>query len=551
MYLRHFGLEHRPFAITPDPRFLYPSTRHREALAHLRYGVGEGGGFVLLTGEVGTGKTTLCRGLLEQLPEEVDAALVINPSLGADDLLHAICDELGIERPAECHGKRLRDRLNEHLLAAHAAGRRTVLIIDEAQLLGPEALEQVRLLTNLETHSDKLLQVILVGQPELRDLLAQPGLRQLAQRITARYHLEPLSRSEVDAYIDHRLRLAGANAPLFTGRAKGHVHHASAGIPRLVNSLCDRALLGAFAEGVPRVDSAIATQAAAEVLGMPARGRGWPWWAGALLVACAGLGGWLYASHAPQRLPAAPGPAAETAPPAPATPPASAPPQDPVAAAEQPGPSASPAVAETREEPRPEPPPETLADALFDSREAALARLAGLWGVPSPVVTLDCGVLPTSGLGCFEAQGAWAAVRTLDRPALLTLSDAEGQTKYAVLARVHAARVTLLDPAGDRRDVPRESLLADWYGRFELLWASPGTGLLRPGDRGPAVAWLRARLAGEGTPADPALFDPDLAARVLAFQHANGLTPDGLVGRRTMIQLDLLAGPGPRLASGD
>ena len=197
------------------------------------------------------------------------------------------------------------------------------------------------------------------------------------------------------------------------------------------------------------------------------------------------------------------------------------------------------------------PPAKPLATALFESREAALAQLAGLWGTPTPEVTLECSALPSSGLGCFTAQGAWAAVRTLDRPALLTLSVAGGRTIYAVLAGAGAPQVTLISPDGTRRVVPRETILADWYGRFELLWESPGIELLRPGDRGPAVAWLRARLEPQPAPADPALFDPDLAARVLAFQQNNGLEPDGLVGRQTMIQLDLLAGPGPRLAPGD
>ncbi len=555
MYLRHFGLEHRPFTITPDPRFLYLSERYREALAHLSYGVGEGGGFVLLTGEVGTGKTTLCRSMLEQLPPDVDAALVINPSLGADELLHAICDELGVSREVECKGMALRGRLNDHLLAVHAAGRRTVLIIDEAQLLGPEALEQVRLLTNLETHTDKLLQVILVGQPELRELLARPGLRQLAQRITARYHLEPLARGEIDAYIDHRLELAGASAPLFTPGAKGRVHRASCGIPRLVNSLCDRALLGAFAQGVPRVDTAIATRAAAEVLGLPARGRGWPTWAGVLLVACAALGGWLYFTHAPpppgsastgEEAAVTTGPMVEKA----STEPAASSTAVPAQISDANGVAATaPAI-----DPGPKSPvievPDPLATALFDSRDAALDRLATLWGTPSPSITTTCDTPPTSGLGCFTAQGAWAALGALDRPALLHLSRQDDRIVYAVLAGSDGPRVTLLTPDGERLEVARDSLLADWYGRFELLWSSPGTTLLSPGDRGPAVLWLRARLATDATPTDPALFDPDLAARVLAFQQLHGLKPDGLVGRQTMIQLDLLAGPGPRLATG-
>jgi len=197
MYLSHFGLREPPFSITPDPRFLYMSARHREALAHLVYGVGEHGGFVQLSGEVGTGKTSVCRCLLEQLPSQVDVALVLNPRLSPVELLAAVCDELRIAYPAGTTSpKELVDRLYRHLLEAHSRGRRTVLIVDEAQNLAPEVLEEVRLLTNLETTREKLLQVILIGQPELAALLEQPKLRQLAQRVTARYHLEPLSRAE-------------------------------------------------------------------------------------------------------------------------------------------------------------------------------------------------------------------------------------------------------------------------------------------------------------------------------------------------------------------
>ncbi|HEY5791019.1 MAG TPA: AAA family ATPase, partial [Gammaproteobacteria bacterium] len=309
MYLDHFGLEHRPFAITPDPRFLYLSERYREALAHLLFGVGEGGGFVLLTGEVGTGKTTLCRGLLEQLPDDVDAALVINPRVSAGELLAAVCDELHVAREPAAGGKALVDALNRHLLAAHAAGRRTVLIIDEAQNLGAEALEQVRLLTNLETATEKLLQIILIGQPELRELLARRELRQLAQRVTARYHLEPMRPDEIEAYIDHRLRLAGADGGLFTGAAKRRVCRASRGIARLVNTISDRALLGAYASGKQRVDAGTVARAAREVLDGSGTRRWVPAWllaGGALL---AGLAAWAVVLQPPGGLlPATPAP---------------------------------------------------------------------------------------------------------------------------------------------------------------------------------------------------------------------------------------------------
>jgi len=246
MYASYFGLSDNPFAITPDPRFLFLSARHTEALAHLLYGVTESGGFIQLTGEVGTGKTTLVRTLLEKLPDNVDAALIINPRVSVLEFLRSICRELHIDWKQTQTPQDLIDTLNARLLKAHEAGRRVVLIIDEAQGLSAEVLEQVRLLTNLETREQKLLQIILVGQPELRELLARTELRQLAQRITGRYHLTPLSTTETRAYVNHRLTVSGAMAPIFTAGAARSIQNASGGIPRLINIICDRALLGAY-----------------------------------------------------------------------------------------------------------------------------------------------------------------------------------------------------------------------------------------------------------------------------------------------------------------
>src|SRR5262252_2579584 len=215
MYLSFFGLNEKPFAITPDPRYLYLSERHAEALAHLMYGINEAGGFVQLTGEVGTGKTTIVRSLLAQIPKDAEIALILNPRMTPPEFLLTICEELGIGVPADRSGslKELVDALSAYLLRAHASGKRVVLVVDEAQNLSAEVLEQVRLLTHLETNTQKLLQIILIGQPELR---AASGLRQRAQRITGRYHLDPLSRPESAAYVRHRLRVAGATSEPFT-----------------------------------------------------------------------------------------------------------------------------------------------------------------------------------------------------------------------------------------------------------------------------------------------------------------------------------------------
>lgn len=272
MYRDYFGFKEAPFSIAPDPRYLYMSEQHREALAHLLYGVNSEGGFVLLTGEVGTGKTTVCRCLLEQIPKNVDVAFIFNPKLTVEELLSTICDELRITYPTEHKSiKLLVDCINARLLDAHASGRSTLLIIDEAQNLSRGVLEQIRLLTNLETNRRKLLQIILLGQPELLLTLAEPKLRQLSQRIIARYHLGPLSRSEVGAYVNHRLIIAGAGGSLFPKAALARLHKLSGGVPRVINVLCDRALLGAYAEGKQIVDLKILKRSAREVFGQPFR----------------------------------------------------------------------------------------------------------------------------------------------------------------------------------------------------------------------------------------------------------------------------------------
>ncbi len=272
MYKQHFGIAEKPFSLTPDPRFLYMSRVHEEALAHLLYGVSEGGGFVLLTGEVGTGKTAMCRCLLNQLPENVDLALILNPRITEAELVASICEELEVDFPADTDSlKVLTDALGAYLREAHARGRNTVVMIDEAQNLAPALLEQLRLLTNLETEKQKLLQIILVGQPELNDILARPDMRQLYQRITARFHLQPLGLDDTRAYIRHRLAVAGLTAPVFNAQAADAVHKASGGIPRLINSICDRCLLAAYADGRRDVDRRMVKAAAMEVLGVPRR----------------------------------------------------------------------------------------------------------------------------------------------------------------------------------------------------------------------------------------------------------------------------------------
>lgn len=281
MYNEYFGLSEAPFSIAPDPRYLFLSDKHREALAHLIYGVGDQGGFVLLTGEVGTGKTTICRCLLQQVPDNADIAFIINPKQSVNQLLQSIFKELQIALEKGATSKDLIDHLTQYLLAAHSRGRNTILIIDEAQNLTADVLEQLRLLTNLETNEKKLLQLVLLGQPELNTMLDKPELRQLAQRITARYHLSPLSRREVSEYIEHRLKVAGCRSSLFTAAAIKRVYRLSKGVPRLINLICDRSLLGAYASNSIRVTPSIVAKAASEVLANPTRRSAWRpfWWA--------------------------------------------------------------------------------------------------------------------------------------------------------------------------------------------------------------------------------------------------------------------------------
>ena len=267
VYLEYYGLTEPPFTITPNPRFLFFSGKHREALNHLLFGIRERKGFVQLTGEVGCGKTTLCRALLEQLGDDVSTALILNPVLDADQLVKAVAMEFGLDVKGM-------DRLetvaviNNFLLHQLATGRETVLIIDEAQDLTNELLEQVRLLSNLETDERKLLQIVLMGQPELRKRLNAHGLRQLRQRITVRYHLNPLRQAEVAQYVQHRLQVSGSKgAPYFTRPALWRIYQYSKGIPRLVNAVCDKALLAGFVEQRDRIDFGMIGRALRELEG--------------------------------------------------------------------------------------------------------------------------------------------------------------------------------------------------------------------------------------------------------------------------------------------
>ena len=553
MYEKYFGLTERPFSIAPDPRFLYMSQQHREALAHLLYGVGEGGGFVQLTGEVGTGKTTICRCLLEQLPDNVDVALILNPRVTALELLASLCDELRIQYAKDTTSiKSLIDVLNAYLLDTHANGRRAILMIDEAQNLSAEALEQVRLLTNLETTREKLLQIILIGQPELRALLAREDLRQLSQRINARFHLEPISSAETAAYIRHRLQVCGAREPLFNENSVDLVHKLSSGVPRLINVLCDRAMLGTFVEGKRMVDVAIVHRAAMEVLpeeGLDAPKQTiWPWLAtSAAIVLAAALVYLLFPfGGRPQTSQLAMEPIDKPV----ESEPLAAPLTGLPTAAPLHGPVVPP-VAESEIAPATDSPGLPLTVALAQAGPDAAARawsaLYGVWGLQSSAVNdaQACAQAPAAGLRCLQGGGSWTALEGYDRPALLLLVAAEGRRVPVLLQEVLGSRVKIkLD---DRElEVSITDLKRHWFGEYRLLWKTPpnGSTSLSYGERSADVKWLREQLqlaTGLTSIApDPMVFDAGLKELVQTFQRDQELSADGVAGARTFINLNNL-----------
>lgn len=544
MYTKFFGLNEKPFSITPDPRYLFMSERHGEGLAHLVYGVTESGGFIQLTGEVGTGKTTLIRTLLSQLPDKVDVALILNPHLSALEFLTAICEELHITLPQEKNSpKALVDALNWHLLAAHAAGRRTILMVDEAQNLSVDVLEQLRLLTNLETSRQKLLQIILIAQPELREKLAQNNLRQLSQRVTGRYHLEPLSREEAIRYIDHRLRVAGSLTEIFDEKAKREVFRLSGGIPRIMNVICDRALLGAYSRENRRINRRLVRRAAAEVSGQSLTPRVLKWVLpviGAIAVIALAV---FFLSAGPVR---DPGDAATLD--IPVDPPRESPPA-PVSNAPEPGlPSAN---SSTVEEFLQEFPAHTDA-------ESAMQTLAALWGANfDPVAGNGCEQARVQGLSCLVQRGTLNTLLQFDLPAALTLTGSDGENYYPVLVSLNGDS-GVLQLGEQSAEFPLDDIEALWFGEFLLWWQPPNGTLtsLSRGVRGENVRWLRQSLAAldpeyQGTVSDSDLFDETLERQLRAFQQRNRLRVDGLAGQQTQIFINsLLALDGtPRLSS--
>ena len=530
MYKAFFGLNDNPFSIAPNPHYLFLSDRHREALAHLTYGLGETGGFVLLTGEVGTGKTTVSRCLLKQLPENTDTAFILNPSLTESELLATLCDELGIVYGEDPSLKQLTDLISQFLLENHSKNRNTVLIIDEAQHLRAEVLEQLRLLTNLETDTKKLLQVILIGQPELQQLLKRQELRQLAQRITARYHLLPLTVEEVGLYVQHRLQVAGRHEPLFHKSAIKALHKFSGGIPRLINLLCERALMASYAQSKVPIDSKMVRLASVEVLGEEPKQSTMlkPSIIAASLVVTFAVA--LYAFM-----------------------PSGAQVDTPASDAEQ---------AQTREVTSQQAQQKTpvldnsqrvLNSAIAQSRDidTAYASILGLWDKVPYIGLSACQSAKQQGLACYQQQGNWHSLVRLNYPAVVYLADDNNQAFYGTIVSRQGEQV-LLQLNEQQLWVSRDWFNRHFTGTFEILWQAPTNQPKEIGQSAnPAqIQWLENSLA-RVTDTSPRLvnrFDAELEQKLKAFQRQHGLTPDGIAGSQTLVQLNLyLSDSGPRL----
>lgn len=520
MYLSFFGLSEKPFAITPNPRYLYMSERHAEALAHLMYGLNEAGGFIQLTGEVGTGKTTVVRTLLEQLPQHADVAVILNPRLSPSELLLSICEELGIFLTDENTSsiKDLVDVLNARLLATHAKGRRVVVIIDEAQNLLPETLEQVRLLTNLETATHKLMQIILIGQPELRDLLSRNDLRQLAQRITGRFHLTPLNSDDTAAYVKHRMQVAGATREIFTERALQAIHRASRGIPRLINIICDRALLGAYTNSEYEIGPSLIREASVEIEGEKPSYTRWLWMLLVLiLIALATFAAYRYFYHAPVT---STSPLVATS----------------TSSSSSTSAIVTPVAMDTGEM--------LKQYAGSTATDNALTTLFALWNAHYEIGgARSCQQATAQGLECIFQKGSWDLLRSLNRPAILHLADEQGTAHQVVIMELSPATARLML---DQRivSVTTASLSRYWNGDYLLLWRPKVTDqkVLSAGNQGPEVLWLRralAQLKNESLPKQASdVFDDGLTAALADFQRAHRLHPDGIAGLQTQVALD-------------
>jgi len=545
MYAEYFGLSEKPFSIAPDPRYLYMSESHQEALAHLLYGLQTEGGFVLLTGEIGTGKTTLCKSMFQQAPSEIRFAFIINPKITAVELLESICDELLIERTEKSSKKDLIDLINKHLLQINEQGQKTVIVIDEAQNLRSDVLEQLRLLTNLETSRHKLLQIVLLGQPELRDLICKPELRQLSQRITARYHLGPLSKEDTALYILHRISIAGGEKALFTDAAIQKIYKLTGGIPRLINLLCDRALLGAYTELEEQVTRGVVQHASTETFDLPLKSYK-PWFLFAAIFSAVIFvvgSAFIVPDFKANNIT----PQHETVQEPHPTP---TPPETETVVAAHP-----PIEKQSETEKLPSVWPEGLG--FGNNRESAFTDLAALWMLDYSEGGSDpCIFASSKGLACLKRNGSLESIQKLDRPAILTLYDDKGFPFYTLLETLNGHKATFL-VADKSIELDTDALENRWFGEYFLLWKTPPgfSGLLRPGQQSQIVGWLALALKQQGLyqpKGNETRLEGALLGALKRFQFTSSLVPDGVLGAQTIIQLNQSnETPGPRLYVGE
>ncbi len=555
MYHEFFGLKEPAFSIAVNPRYLFMSDQHREALAHLLYGI-QNGGFVMLTGEVGTGKTTIIRCLLEQLPGNTDIAIILNPMASAPELLSTICDELGVEYIAdELTVKVLTDALNQFLLDNHRKGRKTVLLIDEAQLLKVPVLEQIRLLTNLETTTEKLLQIMLVGQPELKKLLARPALRQLSQRITARFHLEALNLVESKAYIYHRLKVAGMpeHQLPFSDAIIKKIHEFSGGIPRLINVICERLLLGAYAQNRHQVDKQIFAAAVKEVAGTAtqqevkeAAASRTSWHAvfvGVVALVMAGV--WFLV---PDQVPANATSSNTQHSSVDASLVASGSVIDARRFVSSVATSSSSAIAA---------PVENLLTNVATrdqvAAQLALFKFAGLNAIDKQA---PCTSLNKSTYECAKAKlNSWDELKELNRPGVMTLATPDKKWVYALLIGLSENHALFLVD-GAEKVIPWSELVLQWNGDFLYVWSRPAgfEGSLQLGDRSDLVTWVAeqfAKLDQQPAPLTRQFFTDRLQKRIELFQANNGILPDGVFNEQTLRRLNEALGMDKPLAELD
>ncbi len=595
MYREHFNLKELPFSIAPNPRYLFLTHQHQEALAHLIYGLNSAGGIILLTGEVGTGKTTISRKLLEDLPDNIDIAWIVNPRLSVEELLAAICDELRIKYSEDTTSiKIFTDLISNRLIQAHGRNHNVVLMIDEAQNLSPEVLEQLRLLTNLETSERKLLQIILLGQPELKTMLERTDLRQLAQRITARYHLQPLSRVETGNYIRHRLSVGGCIRPVFSPRAMKLIHHISHGTPRLINLLCDRAMLGVYSAGKSMVYPKHVRQASAEVLGkadLPKRHYLFPVIAMLLLAAAGAVfatGSWqqlVNTLHIKTEFNVADNSESKKTPPRPATEheqtgiaahmkvdakassshapitvanhlPEYVPSEMPAATAlphkstnntvlllEEDIPRHTPTATHQHSVAASQAEPWTTIQKK-GSKTLAMQTLAGIWNAKLEIVTGDpCQQLTKNNLFCLPERADIHRLQALDRPAMFEISGSSGGTRHAVIHSI-ANDHAIIQLGTQQWVIKLVALKKQWQNKITLIWNKPPgySEKLQQGDRGLTVEWLAKQLDQiQGTMIPPRPFhsmDAIMVERLKDFQKSEHINPDGIAGILTLMRIN-------------